>query len=111
MTLLYFDSLLLESDPLDISGDADGKNDALNGDLASLAVRLLQYRGNAANAFDKALYGPTGVDGDALLGEGFARERRDLGVLGGKDAVEDLDHGHVRAKCVVEARKLDAYRA
>src|SRR6185437_8152099 len=111
MTVLYFDSLLLESNPLDISGDADGKDDALNGDLASLAVRLLQYRGNAAIAFDEPLYGRIGVDGDALLGEGFARERRDLSVLSGKDTVEDLDHGYVRTKCAVEARKLDADRA
>src|SRR4029078_4679485 len=111
VALFDFDSLLLESAPLDISGDADGKDDALDSDLTSLAVRLLHYRGNAAIAFDEALYGRTGVDGDALLGEGFARERRDLGVLGWQDAIENLDDGHLCPKRAVEARKLDAYRA
>ncbi len=48
------------------------------------------------------------MDGDALLGEGLAREVRDLGVLGGKDAGEHLDHGHFGAEAAVEARELDA---
>ncbi len=48
---------------------------------------------------------------DALFFKALARQRRDLGVLDGKDLRQHLDHSHLRAHGVEERRELDADRA
>src|SRR5262249_126808 len=48
---------------------------------------------------------------DALLFERLARQRRDFGVLDGKDLRQYFDDGHVRAQGAEERGELDADRA
>ena len=73
-----------------------------------LAVRGLERRGDGVLPGDEALHGGAGAEDDALLGEGLVRKPRDLLVLRRQDAVEHLDHRHLRAEGAVEACELDA---
>src|SRR5262249_798121 len=52
-----------------------------------------------------------GQDLDALLLELLARECRNLGILGGENLRQYLDHGHLDAEGAVERGELDADRA
>ena len=96
-----------EAEAFDIAGDADGEDDAVDGDLAGQA-RFGQPGRDAVFVAHEALHAGPGMDGHALLGEGFARKGGDLGILDRKDAVEHLDHGHFGAERAVEACELDA---
>ncbi len=75
---------------------------------SAVAVRFRQRGGDAVRAFDEPLDARAGMDDDALPGEGLARELGDLGILGGKDAGQHLDHRHLGAEAAIEARELDA---
>ena len=72
--LFDLDALLLEAEPLDIAGDADGEDDAVDGEFPvspGFARRAVMLSSSAV----QALHRRPGVDGHALLGEGLACER------------------------------------
>ena len=79
---------------------------------AAISLAVPSARRSVAVTLSSPLVEPldarAGMDGDALLGEGLARELGDLGILGGQDAGEHLDHRHLGAEAAIEARELDA---
>ena len=105
---LDFHALLFQAQSFDIAHDADGKDDAA--ELLDLLLAVLQRDGgvDAVRALLKLFDLRAGMDLDALLLEGLSGEGRNLLILHGQDAVHDLDHGHLHAERVVEARELDA---
>ncbi len=72
---------------------------------------MRERRGHAVLALDQPLDARLGVDGNALPGEGLARQLGDLGILGREDAGQHLDHCHLGAEAAIETGELDADRA
>ena len=98
MALVDLDALRLETEPFDIAGDADGEDDAVDCELSRSAPRLRQR----AVTLSSWRVSPSTVVPvwmvDALLGEGLACERGDLGILHRENAGEHLDHRHLGAE-------------
>ena len=107
MGALHLHAQLLQAQPLGVADDADGRDHRVEGLLLRLAAGF-DMGGHAVLAplqlRDDSLF----QDGHALFLEGLLRQRADLGVLHGQDAVEHLDHRRLRAHGVVEAGELDA---
>src|SRR6185437_12025789 len=74
VALLDADALLLEPDPLDIAGDADGENDAVGRNLFDNAAGLAPARGHAVGSSGQSLDMCFGVNDDSLPRERLARE-------------------------------------
>ena len=98
----------LEPETLDVADDADGRDHPLGRDGLALAAGELDRRGHAVGALlDPGHFGAR-QDADAGLLKGLARERRDLGVLGGQDLGQDFDDGYLGAERAIERGELDA---
>ena len=88
------DTGILEADAFDIADEADGVDDALDGELAPLPSSL-----DPATTFSalplQGADGGTGVELDPLFFEGLAGEVRDLFVLHREHPIEHLDDRHL----------------
>ena len=91
----------------DIAGDADGRDDALDGDGLRLAA-LLDGRRHAVGFLVELHHLGVGVDLDALLLEALARKRLNLVVLDRQDLRQHFDHRHLGAERAEERGELDA---
>ncbi len=105
---LCLDADLLEAQSLDITDDADRRNDA-----AELGARGLPlFVGNAGDDIETALLEARHFrardDLDALLFKALARMGGDLGVLHRQDLRQQLDDRHLGAHRAIERGELDA---
>ena len=109
MTVLDLDPLRFEPEPFDIAGDADGEDDAALVSASAIAVGLSADVAVTVSASltRRSTRVPVWM-AMPLPREGLARELGDLGILGGKDARQHLDHRHLGAEAAIEARELDA---
>src|ERR1700733_877025 len=99
---------LLQTEIFDVADDADGGDDALDGKRLYPAFAIVDGGGDAIAGLVELGDLGAGVNFDALLLETFAREGGDLGIFGGKDLRQHLDHRHLRSEGAVERSELDA---
>ena len=88
---------------------AEMTRSAVDGLRAALAV--VDGRGDAIRLLVELGHLGAGQDLDPLLFELLARKGRNLGILGGKNLRQHLDHRHLGAEGAVERGELDADRA
>src|SRR5262245_27859090 len=100
-----------EPEIFNIADDADRGNNALDRERLRAAFAVVDRRGYAVGSLLELRHLGGGEDLDALLLELFAREGGNLGILGGQDLRQDLDHHHLGAEGAVERSELDADRA
>src|SRR5258707_10283037 len=103
-------SQLLEPEILDIAGDTDRRDDALDGESLGAALAAVDGRGHAVGLLLALHHFGAGQNLDALLLERLAGEGRDLDVLHGQNLRQDLYYGNLGAERAVEARELDPNR-
>ena len=102
---------LFQAEVLDVADDADGRDDALDGERLRAALAVVDGGGDAVGLLVELGHLGAGHDLDALLLEALAREGGDLGVLDRQDLRQHLDHRHLGAERAVERGELDADRA
>ena len=106
--LFDFYAQRFQAEAFDVADDADGGDEALGFDRLALAVAVLDGSVDAtAAALHRRNLG-SGEDADAVLLERLAGEGSDLGILGGKDLRQQLDHRHLAAEGAIERGELDA---
>src|SRR4029450_12640628 len=106
-----FNAKLFEAEMLDVAGDADRGDDALDGERLRAAFAVVDGRSHAVRPLIELRHPGAGQDLDALLLELLARECRNLRILGRENLRQYLDHGHLDAEGAVERGELDADRA
>ncbi len=97
----------LQAHVLDIADNADGDDGHVGLELLGLAGGL-QVDGDARGALGQLLDGRADAELQPATFEHLLGGGRDVGVLHRQDAVERLDHGHVRTQGAEEAGELDA---
>ena len=108
---LGFHAEFFEAEIFDIADDADGGDDALDGQRLHAAFAVIDGRDDAVGLLVEFCHFGASVNFDALLLETLAREGGDLGILGRQDLRQHLDHGHLGAKRAIERGEFDADRA
>src|SRR5262249_10041136 len=103
-----FNAKFFEAEIFHIAGDADRRNDAIDGERLRAALAAVDGGRDAVRFLVEPCHRGAGEDFDALLLEGLAGEARDFAVLDGEDLRQHLNDRAFRPERAIERGELDA---